>query len=85
MNSRRPVNCYVNVQIKLQPTRETDCYTWHDSIVVTLSWMRPSRAGDPEGPGPLSQTRSSQLLLFVLLTVEAFPGASGLLCGRRSC
>jgi len=39
----------------------------------------------PKAPGPLSQKRIFQLALFVLLIVEAFPGASGLLCGQRSC
>jgi hypothetical protein len=34
-----------------------------------------------ESPGPLSQTRILQLRLLVLLTVEAFPVAGGLLRG----
>ena len=32
-----------------------------------------------------SSAKNLQLTLFVLLTVEAFPGAGGLLCGQRSC
>jgi hypothetical protein len=32
--------------------------------------------GDPEGPGPLSQARIFQLLLFVLLEVEVEAFAS---------
>ena len=65
--------------------RETDCYTWHDSVVVTLSRMRPSRA-DPASPG-FSVSRSdapAKLRLVALCGVEAFPGADGLLCGQRS-
>src|ERR1700674_4644368 len=69
MKSRRPVNCYVNVKgqgtthtngfclrcsVYCFNLRETDCYSWPDSMVVTLSWMRPSLTGawgDPESPG----------------------------------
>src|SRR5207302_405189 len=67
----------------LQP-RETDCYTWHDTMFVTLSSMRPTRA-IPVALGSLSpETKRSKLRLFVLCGVESFPGAAGLLCGQRS-
>src|SRR6266851_8135194 len=90
MKSRRPVNCYVNVKGQgTTPTngfclrcsvycfnlRETDCYSWPDSMVVTLSWMRPSLTGawvNPESPGPLSQKRISQLLREANLRGEIF-------------
>src|SRR5450759_3045863 len=64
--------------------KETDCYTWHDTMFVTLSRMRPTRA-IPVALGSLSpETKRSKLRLFVLCGVESFPGAAGLLCGQRS-
>jgi hypothetical protein len=66
--------------------RETDCYSWHDSSGRhTLVDAALSRA-IPKAPGPLSPETnlSAGLRLFVLCAVEAFPGASGLLCGQRS-
>ena len=73
--------------------RVTDCYSWPDTRVSAHSrGCGPLRA-IAKAPGPLSQTRFSEhrrrksilLVLFALLTVEAFPGAGGLLCGQRSC
>jgi len=67
------------------PTRETDCYTWHDIKVVTLSRMRPAGA-IPLALGSLSPEamRSQELGLATLCGVESFPGAGGLLYGQRS-
>src|SRR6202165_4675461 len=74
---------FLVVLIVLRP-KETDCYTWHDTMFVTLSSMRPTRA-IPVALGSLSpETKRSKLRLFVLCGVESFPGAAGLLCGQRS-
>src|SRR5258705_2392531 len=64
---------------------ETDCYTWHDTMFVTLSRMRPTRA-IPSALGSLSPEakHSQSLRLVVLCGVEAYPEAGGLLCGQRS-
>src|ERR1700694_398742 len=65
--------------------RETDCYSWHDSVVVALARMRPSRA-DPASPG-FSVSRSdapTKLRLVALCGGARLPGADGLLCGQRS-
>ena len=84
MKSRRPVNCYVNVQIKSfnQQERLT-------AIRGPTQWSAHSR-----GCGPLQAIPKARVLclkhessspelsgLFVLLTVEAFPVAGGLLSG----
>lgn len=65
---------------------ETDCYTWHDTMFVTLVRMRPARAL-PLALGSLSPEAKRKLkaLLVVLCGVESFPKADGLLCGQRSC
>src|SRR5437588_2822993 len=67
-------------------SRETDCYTWHDSMVrrtlvdTARSKAKPSALGSlsPETKLPVN------LRLIVLCAVESFPGADGLLCGQRS-
>src|SRR3954463_995132 len=66
--------------------RETDCYSWHDSMVRhTLADAAPSRA-KPFTLGSLSPETNlpASLQLIVLCAVESFPGADGLLCGQRS-
>src|SRR5450759_201788 len=74
---------FLVVMTVLRP-RETDCYTWHEAMFVTLSRMRPTRA-IPVALGSLSpETKPSKLRLLVLCGVESFPGADGLLCGQRS-
>src|SRR6266480_515064 len=40
------------VAMLFQP-KETDCYSWHDSMIVTLSRIRPTRAL-PQALGSLS-------------------------------
>src|SRR6266550_3230936 len=66
--------------------RETDCYSWHDSMVRhTLADAAHSRA-KPFTLGSLSPETNlpANLQLIVLCAVESFPGADGLLCGQRS-
>ncbi len=74
-----------NESISRSRPKETDCYSWHDTMFVTLSRMRPIRAM-PLALGSLSPEakRSQKLGLVVLCGVESFPRAGGLLCGQRS-
>jgi hypothetical protein len=80
----RPVNCYVNVQINNLNQQERltairgpteSRHTLVDAALLraipkTRVLCLKNEACSPDLTG-----------LFVLLTVEAFPGASGLLCG----
>ena len=88
-----PAHCYVNVQsarpnivLTASTSRETDCYSWHDTMVrhtlvhAAHSGAKPSALGSlsPEANLPVC------LRLIVLCAVESVPGADGLLCGQRS-
>src|ERR1700730_3606315 len=74
---------FLVVMTVLRP-KETDCYTWHDTMFGTLARMRPTRA-IPVALGSLSpETKPSKLRLFVLCGVQSFSRAAGLLCGQRS-
>src|SRR2546423_3696217 len=67
-------------------SRETDCYSWHDSMVrhtlvdTARSKAKPSALGSlsPETKLPVN------LRLIVLCGVESFPGADGLRYGQGS-
>src|SRR5438270_6521808 len=67
-------------------SRETDCYSWHDSMVrhtlvdTARSKAKTSALGSlsPETKLPVN------LRLIVLCGVESFPGADGLLSDQRS-
>src|SRR6185295_9699643 len=72
--------------LTVSTSRETDCYSWHDTRVRhTLVDAARSRA-KPSALGSLSpETKLPvKLRLIVLCGVESFPGAAGLLCGQRS-
>src|SRR5438034_3138008 len=67
-------------------SRETDCYSWHDSVGRhTLVDAAHSRA-KPYALGSLSPETNLpvHLRLIVLCADESLPGADGLLCGQRS-
>src|SRR5436190_5110467 len=67
-------------------SRETDCYSWHDSMVRhTLVDAAHSRA-KPSALGSLSPETNLpvKLRLIVLCGVESVPGADGLRYGQRS-
>src|SRR5437899_4307935 len=75
-----------NIMLAALTSRETDCYSWHDSMVrhtlvdTARSKAKPSALGSlsPETKLPVN------LRLIVLCGVESFPGADGLLNGQGS-
>src|SRR6266436_1302787 len=77
---------WTNIMLAALTSRETDCYSWHDSMVrhtlvdTARSKAKPSALGSlsPETKLPVN------LRLIVLCGVESFPGADGLRYGQRS-
>src|SRR5258706_4430600 len=75
-----------HIMLAALTSRETDCYSWHDSMVrhtlvdTARSKAKPSALGSlsPETKLPVN------LGLIVLGGVESFPGADGLRYGQRS-
>src|SRR5436305_2019131 len=75
-----------NIMLAALTSRETDCYSWHDSRVrhtlvdTARSKAKPSALGSlsPETKLPVN------LRLIVLCGGESFPGADGLLNGQGS-